>query len=1530
MVKRLIAGLLTLALALGCLVVQPKGASAAISETEYLQAAQMLNKYGLVQGDNRGYRVYAEITRGELAKLVAYSLGQQAEAARRQGRGTFPDTVGHWADGVVAVTRTMGLMNGYPEGDFKPDNPVTYAEVITVLSRMAGLEPSSEPWPRSYLQPALDAGIIPAEMGVGSKLGASAARGDVFVMLWKTLTEVKNYDGQTLLRRYLDQTAPTLTVDPQPQETAELQLTVTGAAGDAAKVLVNGTPAQLGFGAFRATVDLRLGPNTIRVQAIDDAGNVRQELVQVTRTQSPPGNLTMTGPARVGAGQSATYTITLKDQNGQAVTDLSKVQVTVTPADLGTLDPATGTFKAGPKPGVGTVMLQAGSASFTLPITVEAGPLARLAVVPGEVGLDARASTVFGVKGYDAFDNEVPVGAATWSATDGTISGSGVYTAPDTVGTYTVTATASGKTATATVQPPNYQVAAIRLTQPTAAMKANGLTETTLTATLLDAKNQKVTDYTGSLTVVSSQPGTAAPVLTSVPVVGGEAQIRVRAGTVPGTATITASTNLGKSGSAVFTVNPQRLQSVRLTGVPTPSVNTTAAGYVEAVALDDDGNPMRSALPQALLLHLKLSQGSSGSTGSASASSGPAAWFVSNGKAEMDVALGPVDSAAGDVRTRTYVQYNAGTGTFLIEGTPGPASMAWVQVLPGALRADQVGMPAGVRIEPAPDGEAGKAQSIYVNVVDENGYRVTLDEFLTNVVVMLRDQNGVQWSATKSAKDSKGRLEFSVTQAVSGTYTYTAILQPGNATATQQVRVNPASVARVNFTITPDTLQADNAARATLRAEVLDGQGNRVTAPAYQVTFRRLTNNGAIQAFADQTVSTVNGVAQLTVTASTVAAYEDFQVSVANPASPGTPWTATARLTTRGVPDHLAISYGDNNGNGVPGEVADATGRAGTPLTIHVDVLDRFGQLATYDTGRSVTMTYKNLKTGQEAALPAGATQSGRATFYLNQTDAATYALKAESGTLTRAVTLGYGGTVGDAVLQPGNSLKVKVVADVSTLNYGGTDYAWVTAQLTDANGNAVANETGQPLMVTLSIPADGFAYGFFRVDDSGDRTAMRSVVIAPGASSSNAVKFFSGTSTGKRQVMGTLPDGTSGSATITSTSIGSAHHLVISEIAPASVASLTENGATSGQLVTVTVLDSTGRRVTNYSGTITLTAKNADTKIVAVYNPVTGSAVSLSPAGPYVAALPQVADRGQVTFVTRSETAGIKLYEASIAGKPAIVPATASGRFDGAIASDRLALSVDRPRIGGGGDRTTVTVKAVAADGSLVTSSTAAVTLTASDTAVGLWVVNGVATPGPVTVNLVNGMYTAYFQSVAEYGFGEVPELVTANSGALSGSTSFVVDGTRPVLNRVTITSGPVDTGLGTANTGDRITFTFSEPIDPQGLVPGLQAGGTLNGNLGTVQFRTDGTIVFAGGTNLGTISAPAIGANATFTVASATMDPSGTTLTITLGNPTLGGNPTVTMPGAVTVTLGTVLKDLAGNGVSTPFTGVTVSGGF
>ena len=55
----------------------------------------------------------------------------------------YPDVEGHWARRAIARWSDSGILKGYPDGSFGPNDPVTRAQLSEVLYRIWGCEPKS-------------------------------------------------------------------------------------------------------------------------------------------------------------------------------------------------------------------------------------------------------------------------------------------------------------------------------------------------------------------------------------------------------------------------------------------------------------------------------------------------------------------------------------------------------------------------------------------------------------------------------------------------------------------------------------------------------------------------------------------------------------------------------------------------------------------------------------------------------------------------------------------------------------------------------------------------------------------------------------------------------------------------------------------------------------------------------------------------------------------------------------------------------------------------------------------------------------------------------------------------------------------------------------------------------------------------------------------------------------------------------------------------------------------------------------------
>jgi hypothetical protein len=114
----------------------------------------------------------------------------------------FKDMAGHWAEATVARLAGMGVINGYEDGTFRPNNKITRAEIASILARALKLQPVEESalnytdknaipaWARGAVAAAAREGLLkgyPVQGGVVFKAGNPVTRVELAAILSRVL-----------------------------------------------------------------------------------------------------------------------------------------------------------------------------------------------------------------------------------------------------------------------------------------------------------------------------------------------------------------------------------------------------------------------------------------------------------------------------------------------------------------------------------------------------------------------------------------------------------------------------------------------------------------------------------------------------------------------------------------------------------------------------------------------------------------------------------------------------------------------------------------------------------------------------------------------------------------------------------------------------------------------------------------------------------------------------------------------------------------------------------------------------------------------------------------------------------------------------------------------------------------------------------------------------------------------------------------------------------------------------------------------
>ena len=106
----------------------------------YVTEVSTLARLGVFVGQAPGiFAPDSAISRAEFATVCA-RFDQSGAAEDRD----FSDIGGHWAEQYIRQAAALGWVQGYPDGTFGPDRPITRAEAVTMINRVLRRNPGSK------------------------------------------------------------------------------------------------------------------------------------------------------------------------------------------------------------------------------------------------------------------------------------------------------------------------------------------------------------------------------------------------------------------------------------------------------------------------------------------------------------------------------------------------------------------------------------------------------------------------------------------------------------------------------------------------------------------------------------------------------------------------------------------------------------------------------------------------------------------------------------------------------------------------------------------------------------------------------------------------------------------------------------------------------------------------------------------------------------------------------------------------------------------------------------------------------------------------------------------------------------------------------------------------------------------------------------------------------------------------------------------------------------------------------------------
>ena len=194
----------------------PTVSNAAFSDVEdgnsYKTAITTLSKLNIINGyDDGTFGPKKDITRAEFTKIVVFVLGlDHLQTTTEQ----FEDlALTHWANTYVKTAFDQGIINGYDDFTFGPDDPVTYEQALKMVVCMLGYQTDAEAkggYPTGYHSEASTLDLQKGITGVG--YSANAPREIVAQIMYNALeVKLRENNGKkweatnkTLLKDYLE------------------------------------------------------------------------------------------------------------------------------------------------------------------------------------------------------------------------------------------------------------------------------------------------------------------------------------------------------------------------------------------------------------------------------------------------------------------------------------------------------------------------------------------------------------------------------------------------------------------------------------------------------------------------------------------------------------------------------------------------------------------------------------------------------------------------------------------------------------------------------------------------------------------------------------------------------------------------------------------------------------------------------------------------------------------------------------------------------------------------------------------------------------------------------------------------------------------------------------------------------------------------------------------------------------------------------------------------------------------------------
>ena len=206
------------------------------NDNPYKEAISTLSALKVINGYEDGtFAPDKEISRAEFTKMIVYMLGMGDFSSPITSFGDVPLT--HWANANIKTAYDLEIINGFDDGTFRPDQPVTYEQAIKMVVCTLGYIAAAEykgGYPNGYRMQGEELKLTKDITGVGYE--SNAPRGVIAQLMFNALeveklervNDVYEESGKTLLKDYLNvRTLKGIVVGVESSTTADCNANLT-------------------------------------------------------------------------------------------------------------------------------------------------------------------------------------------------------------------------------------------------------------------------------------------------------------------------------------------------------------------------------------------------------------------------------------------------------------------------------------------------------------------------------------------------------------------------------------------------------------------------------------------------------------------------------------------------------------------------------------------------------------------------------------------------------------------------------------------------------------------------------------------------------------------------------------------------------------------------------------------------------------------------------------------------------------------------------------------------------------------------------------------------------------------------------------------------------------------------------------------------------------------------------------------------------------------------------------------------------